>query len=271
MRDARSSKPRNASANQTGGRAKGSVEGRWREPTSRVSVVLIEPNSLIREGFAKVLESTRFCVIASCSVVGELPSSLVRSPELILVGGDDYTTVRSVLQHCVKQYPTAQRVVLTSCGSERLMAIIESGAHCCIGRDVSIEVLLKSLDLAILKVGLVCQCNSFVESHHTGENSWNGEVTETAMSDGINSSPAVRKLSEREIAILRCLMRGDANKVIGRKLQLAEATVKVHIKSILRKIRLANRTQAAIWAQTNLTSRSIEALHGESFCSSQAA
>jgi two-component system, NarL family, nitrate/nitrite response regulator NarL len=56
------------------------------------------------------------------------------------------------------------------------------------------------------------------------------------------------RLSAREMCILRCLLNGDANKVIARKVDIAEATVKVHVKAILRKIRVQNRTQAAIWA-----------------------
>src|SRR5690606_27993835 len=55
-------------------------------------------------------------------------------------------------------------------------------------------------------------------------------------------------LSEREMEILRCLVNGDANKVIANRLDITEATVKVHMKSLLRKIKAANRTQAAIWA-----------------------
>ena len=55
-------------------------------------------------------------------------------------------------------------------------------------------------------------------------------------------------LSEREIQILDGLVKGYANKVIGRRCNISEATVKVHMKSILRKIRVDNRTQAAIWA-----------------------
>ena len=39
--------------------------------------------------------------------------------------------------------------------------------------------------------------------------------------------------------------------MIARTLDIAEATVKVHMKSVLRKIRVANRTQAAIWALGN--------------------
>jgi two-component system, NarL family, nitrate/nitrite response regulator NarL len=49
------------------------------------------------------------------------------------------------------------------------------------------------------------------------------------------------------------LKEGSPNKVIARKLDMAEATVKVHIKSLLRKIEVGNRTQAAIWA----TNRSV--------------
>lgn len=56
------------------------------------------------------------------------------------------------------------------------------------------------------------------------------------------------RLSGREAQILDGLVRGQTNKVIARACDITEATVKVHMKSILRKIQVANRTQAAIWA-----------------------
>ena len=55
-------------------------------------------------------------------------------------------------------------------------------------------------------------------------------------------------LSDREISVLQLLVRGACNKVIGRQLGIQEATVKVHVKAALRKLRVSNRTQAAIWA-----------------------
>ena len=64
--------------------------------------------------------------------------------------------------------------------------------------------------------------------------------------------PRVTKLSPRETVILQSLMGGDANKVIARRLDITESTIKVHVKSILRKIGAANRTQAAMWANENL-------------------
>lgn len=72
--------------------------------------------------------------------------------------------------------------------------------------------------------------------------------------NGMPCAPTFRnfpKLSEREAQILDGLVKGHANKVIARTWDIAEATVKVHMKSILRKIHVGNRTQAAIWALEN--------------------
>ena len=59
---------------------------------------------------------------------------------------------------------------------------------------------------------------------------------------------AIQQLSERERQVLACLTRGESNKLIARNCSIAEATVKVHLKAILRKIAVSNRTQAALWA-----------------------
>jgi two-component system, NarL family, nitrate/nitrite response regulator NarL len=59
-------------------------------------------------------------------------------------------------------------------------------------------------------------------------------------------------MSSQSIPILRLLIQGTSNKLIGRQLVITEATVKVLIKSILRKLRLHNRTQAAMWASNHL-------------------
>ena len=53
------------------------------------------------------------------------------------------------------------------------------------------------------------------------------------------------------MSILHSLMGGELNKLIARQYDIAESTVKVHIKAILRKISVKNRTQAAIWAHNN--------------------
>lgn len=58
-------------------------------------------------------------------------------------------------------------------------------------------------------------------------------------------------LSDREAQVLRGLANGFSNKMIARNLAISEATVKVHVKALMRKIRASNRTQAAIWAMNH--------------------
>jgi two-component system, NarL family, nitrate/nitrite response regulator NarL len=70
--------------------------------------------------------------------------------------------------------------------------------------------------------------------------------------DNVVEMPGGRRgLSERENQILRSLLKGESNKMIANRLGITEATVKVHLKTVLRKIGAANRTQAAIWALNN--------------------
>ena len=69
-------------------------------------------------------------------------------------------------------------------------------------------------------------------------------------------------LSERENQILHCLVKGFSNKAIARELEIAETTVKVHVKGLMRKVRAANRTQVAIWAMNQYAATEDTAAQG---------
>jgi two-component system nitrate/nitrite response regulator NarL len=63
------------------------------------------------------------------------------------------------------------------------------------------------------------------------------------------SEPAGRPiLSSRQTFILKCLLEGDSNKEIARKIRVSEGTVKIHIQRLLRRLGVRNRTEAAVWA-----------------------
>jgi two-component system nitrate/nitrite response regulator NarL len=62
---------------------------------------------------------------------------------------------------------------------------------------------------------------------------------------------SLRGLSAREQEILHLLVTGASNKAIAIRLGITEATVKVHLKTVLRKVDVGNRTQAAVWALNN--------------------
>jgi DNA-binding NarL/FixJ family response regulator len=76
------------------------------------------------------------------------------------------------------------------------------------------------------------------------------------------ASPPVRYdelvLSERQAQVLALLVQGKPNKIISRELGLAPGTVKIHVTAILRKLKVSNRTQAAL-AATRLESRGLGA------------
>jgi len=89
------------------------------------------------------------------------------------------------------------------------------------------------------------------EDEQLGETAPRGEKHEAMLFT--TEDTLTPQLSAREKSILRCLIEGNSNKCIARKIDIAEATVKVHVKAILRKIRVQNRTQAAIWGMNNGT------------------
>jgi two-component system nitrate/nitrite response regulator NarL len=115
------------------------------------------------------------------------------------------------------------------------------------------EVLIKSLELImmgekLLPGALLCSMLSQMTSGAKPDQ-------DSPLAEPLPIDPGMHKLSNREAEILRCLMRGEPNKVIAKKLDVTEATIKVHVKAILRKIGAANRTQAAMWAAERFTTR----------------
>jgi len=87
------------------------------------------------------------------------------------------------------------------------------------------------------------------------------EIATPVSEESKASNPGLGNLSARETEVLDCLMAGSSNKAIARKLDMSQETVKVLIKAILRKLRVANRTQAVIWAAEHLPLRSKDSVH----------
>jgi DNA-binding NarL/FixJ family response regulator len=73
-----------------------------------------------------------------------------------------------------------------------------------------------------------------------------GLAAQVANSDDMAWSARLPDLSARQTAILAGLCRGESNKVIGRTLNLPESTIKSHVREIMRKLAVSNRTQVAL-------------------------
>jgi two-component system nitrate/nitrite response regulator NarL len=73
----------------------------------------------------------------------------------------------------------------------------------------------------------------------------------TEPEDAAPESPLVRKLTKREREVLAGLTHGKSNKQIAYDLDILEPTVKLHVKTLFRKLEVVNRTQAALIAREN--------------------
>ncbi len=223
-----------------------------------VQTVIVEQSALIREGLIRILSESRFRVTSACARLHELDgkAGANAAEALILIGLDSEAGLLSEIRNFKSQYQGAKIIVL----SERfsiadLVAAAEGGADGYFSKMITSESLLKSLDLVLLGATIIP--SGFLPSmlghaYELGARS----VTTGAAGMMLAPPPAPEelptedadRLSNREKTILRYLTQGASNKTIARELEVAEATVKVHIKGILRKIRVRNRTQAAVWA-----------------------
>jgi DNA-binding NarL/FixJ family response regulator len=83
-------------------------------------------------------------------------------------------------------------------------------------------------------------------------------ATSAPRDHGFNGLRHAPEFTERQYAVLVCLCQGDPNKVIGRKLGMTETTVKVHVREIMRKLGVSNRTQVAIAAAHVCSNNAVE-------------
>lgn len=249
----------------------------------RIETAVIAPHALAREGLASLLERYSYKIIGSAPDAAHLITELAaESPKIVLLGAETPEDIRTQSTACRRQWPNSTIVILhDGPGTITTHTILEAHADACVPLSVSHETLLKSLELLVGDDHVVLLLLD--RQHHSEQlaqqprttNGRNGvESTDTRRDtpstgvgmrgeprvivsngehvplapDPCNKSRNHPKLSERELAILDGIVRGYQNKMIARTCGITEATVKVHMKSILRKIRVGNRTQAAVWA-----------------------
>jgi two-component system, NarL family, nitrate/nitrite response regulator NarL len=202
-------------------------------------VWLLHPNKLFREGMKSLLSKSPFLVVAEAAGLQDVENlASGPAPDLILLDLAGEAEAAG-LRHLRKQFPKSRLVILTSeLSTKRLTTALETGIDGYLMSDLSPEALTQSLNLVLLgeKVFPTSLAALLIR----------GSV------DNVIDLPGNRRgLSERENQILHCLLKGESNKMIANRLGITEATVKVHLKTVLRKIDAANRTQAAIWALNN--------------------
>jgi DNA-binding NarL/FixJ family response regulator len=221
------------------------------------AIVLIGKNTLFREGLARILSSADFRILASVSCAEDLlPRELQLHRPLFLVvhTGDDFGAAVKQIELFRNQHPGGRiAIVAYHYRPGDLVSAFRAGANGYFVDVMACDVFIKSIELVMM--GETIFPPAFLPSVLDPESAPVGEAAPHDENNGAmligNKDTRAPQLSTREKSILRCLIEGNSNKCIAREINIAEATVKVHVKAILRKIRVQNRTQAAIWGMNN--------------------
>ncbi len=211
----------------------------------QVRLLIIDPNTLFREGLRGLLSGTQFDVAHEASDTTEGLEIVQSNDEIEIVildfTNDGSDTELQILTQMRAANEDIKLIVLTNEMSALLLArALNAGADGFLLKSMSSEALVASLRLVVLGEKVFpTKLATMITS---------GQIDPTAAEVRASS---MKGLSEREREIMGCLVHGKSNKVIARQLGITEATVKVHLKAVLRKLNVSNRTQAALWAVRN--------------------
>jgi two-component system, NarL family, nitrate/nitrite response regulator NarL len=208
--------------------------------------IIVTPSVLLREGIVSVLQNTHYKVVATAAGPAELPHvpHSKGQASLAILGmdlgngnldeiGKSIRLLRSLMPDCkVALIVEANKPI----DPQRMLTL---SPDACIFNLGSRDTLIKILELTFMDQRVFVLSDSMAIA--------NDPAVKT-VGDVPNRVGALSTLSPRERQILVSLAEGRSNKAIARLYNLSEATVKVHLKAILRKTETHNRTQAAIWA-----------------------
>lgn len=208
---------------------------------AQVETILISRSKLFREGLKSLLVGTSYEVTRLADDIDQIDDLADKDPDntaILLDDGDGASRASEIVAEARGLNGDMPIIVLSDdMNPENLASYLKAGADAYLIKDLSFDALLRSLELVML-----------------GEKVFPTQLAAYLVNHAIESSFHIHDenepygLSQREVQILKCLLRGDSNKMIARRLDITDATVKVHMKSLLRKIKAGNRTQAAIWA-----------------------
>lgn len=222
------------------------------------ATILVGKSILLREGLARILRSANFRIVASISCANDLlPSKPQLHQPLFLVAhtGDSFDAAIEQIGIIRDRHPTARiAIVADRYRLGEVVSALRAGANGYFVDVMTCDVFIKSIELVMMGETIYPPAFlSFVLDPEINQPDEAGPREEQEQMILLPTEDTIEppQLSPREKSILRCLVEGDSNKCIARKIDIAEATVKVHVKAILRKIRVQNRTQAAIWGMRN--------------------
>jgi DNA-binding NarL/FixJ family response regulator len=207
-----------------------------------IHVLVVDDHEVVRRGLSGFLDGEpdleiigeaeggreALDLLARLDGDGRLPDVVVMDLQMAPLDGIEST------RQIRARYDDVEVVALTSFAEEeRVQAALEAGAS---------GYLLKDADADEVAVA--------IRAAHRGELQLDPAVARrltASLGTARRQDPAI-ELTSRELEVLRLVGAGKANKQIAAELVISEGTARTHVSSILRKLGLSSRTQAALWA-----------------------
>lgn len=203
-----------------------------------IRILICDDHAVVREGLRALIATESDMEVVAEAADGERGIAAYRAvlPDVALIDMvmprvDGLETIRSIKS----EYPQARILVLTSFAEDDMVfPAIKAGALGYLLKDSSPEELLRA-----------------IRDVNRGEASLHPSIARRLimeLSQPTTLPPTPEPLTEREVEVLKLVARGYSNEDIADALVVSERTARGHVSSILSKLHLANRTQAALYA-----------------------
>ena len=212
--------------------------------TERIRVLLVDDHALFRSGIRSLIQKSGEFEIAGEAGDGLEGAKRAKQlkPDVVLLdlhmpGINGLESLKLIIEDA----PDIHVLMLTvSEESDDLLQCLRAGAT---------GYLLKNIEVATLTDAIrMASRGETVISPRMMAALLGADRTKPVPPPARQEDPALGRLSHRERDVLALLAKGRSNKEVARTLDLAESTVKIHVQSILKKLELASRVQAAIFA-----------------------
>ena len=226
-----------------------------------IRLLVVDDHPVVRQGLRTFLETRPdFEVVgeagdgeAAVDLAGQLQPDVILM-DLVMPGVDGLEAIARIRAADA----SARILVLTSFASaDQVLPALRAGAAGYLLKDAApseVEAAIRAvhrgeglLDPAVTATVLAEFSHGPAPAGDRGDRATSGSAGAPS-GTGASTDPGYASLTRREREVLGLLGRGQTNAAIARELFVAEKTVKTHVSSILAKLRLADRTQAALYA-----------------------
>ncbi|MEY2517093.1 MAG: hypothetical protein QOJ89_4451 [bacterium] len=200
-----------------------------------IRVLLADDHGVIRDGLGRLIAALDGVELAGVAADGAdaVKQCALLEPDVVLMDLDmPVLDGIEATRRIVAAQPRTAVLVLTSFSDRpRIMGALEAGACGYLLKDVDADAVAEGIRAAA-----------------RGESPLDPRAARTIL-DARTAPDPLAGLSEREREVLALLVEGLPNKLMARRLQISEKTVKSHLTRIFRELGVTDRTQAALWAE----------------------